>query len=161
MFDYLPVADLSVSLLEQSGDGSFMDKKEIYIGSGFIRDREIMKLTIKAKSSSGEPYNVDFLVQNGRLSVHCNCKAGTFGQLCKHKTELIAGDESRLFDVSEEQKLTKLTSIISKAPEVQSIAGIIADSEKVIRREQAKLKTLKKQFATRLQEGITIPEDAE
>ncbi len=120
-----------------------------------------MKLTIKAKSSSGEPYNVDFLVQNGRLSVHCNCKAGTFGQLCKHKTELIAGDESRLFDVSEEQKLTKLTSIISKAPEVQSIAGVIADSEKVIRREQAKLKTLKKQFATRLQEGITILEDAE
>ncbi len=121
----------------------------------------MMKMTLKAKSSTGEPYNVDFLVQNGKLFVQCNCKAGIFGQLCKHKTELIAGDASRLFDVSEKQKLTELTSIISKTPEVLSLAGSIAASEKLIQREQAKLKTLKKQFGDKLQEGIAIPENSQ
>ena len=119
------------------------------------------KLTIRAKSSGGEPYDVDFLVENGRLSVYCNCKAGIFGQLCKHKTELIGGDESRLFDVSEKEKMTQLRSIISRAPEVQSLAGSIAQSEKLIRREQTKIKTLKKQFGALLQEGIAIEEDTQ
>jgi uncharacterized Zn finger protein len=119
----------------------------------------MMKLTLKAKSSTGEPYNVDFTVQNGKLFAQCNCKAGTFGQLCKHKTELIAGDASRLFDVSQEQKLKELTTIISKSPEVQSIAGSIAASEKLIRQEEAKLKAIKNQFGRRLQEGIAILED--
>lgn len=119
----------------------------------------MMNTTIKAKSSSGDPYNVDFLVQNGRLFVHCNCKAGTFGQLCKHKTELVAGDASRLFDEFEREKLAKLASIVSKAPEVKSLASSIAKSEKLIRREQEKIATLKKQFGARLREGIAIQED--
>ena len=119
------------------------------------------KLTIRAKSSSGEPYNVDFLVKNGNLSVECNCKAGIFGQLCKHKTELISGEEARLFDISEKEKMAQLQTIMSKAPEVQRLAGSIARSEKLIRREQAKLKTLKKHFAELLREGITIAEDTQ
>ena len=117
------------------------------------------KMTIRAKSSRSEPYDVDFLFENGRLSVYCNCKAGIFGRLCKHKTELIVGDESRLFNISDKDKMTQLRSIISRVPEVHSLAGSIAHSEKLIRREQTKIKTLKKQFSALLQEGIAIAED--
>ncbi|MBN2271037.1 MAG: hypothetical protein JXN61_10505 [Sedimentisphaerales bacterium] len=119
------------------------------------------KLTLRAKSSEGEPYNVDFIVDNGRLSVYCNCKAGIFGQLCKHKTELIGGDESRLFDLSENDKMAQVTAMMAKVPEVQSLAARIAQSEKLIRREQAKIKTLKKQFGALLHEGIPIVENTQ
>ena len=122
---------------------------------------EMSKLTIRAKSSGGEPYDVDFIVENGRLSVYCKCKAGTFGQFCKHKTELIAGDRSRLFDVSDNAKMAELRAMMARVPEVESLAASIAQSEKLIRREQAKVKTLKKQFAALLHEGIPIAEDAQ
>ena len=115
-----------------------------------------MKISIKAKSSSGDPYTVDFLIEKNKLSVFCDCQAGKFGQLCKHKTELIAGDQSRLFDESEVSKLKELETIIPQAPELKNIAAQIAESEKIIRREQSKVKKVKKEFATKLKEGIEI-----
>ena len=115
-----------------------------------------MKITIQAKSSSSTPYTVHFLVEEGKFSAHCNCQAGIFGKLCKHKTELIAGDQSRLFDESEIPKLKELESIISKAPDIGTIAREIAESEKIIRREQAKMKKSKKNFGEKLKNGIQI-----
>ena len=117
-----------------------------------------MKISIRAKSSSGEPYTVEFSIANKKLSVFCNCQAGVFRQLCKHKTELIAGDRSRLFDESEEKKLKELEAILSVVPEISETAKKIAESEKIIRREQAKLKKIKKGFALKLKEGMDILE---
>jgi hypothetical protein len=118
--------------------------------------RPRMEIRLRATSSSGEPYTVDFMIQDGRLSVRCNCRAGLFGQLCKHKTELIAGDASRLFDDSDRSKLRDLSTMIANAPKVLQVASEIAESERIIRQEQAKLKKIKKQFAARLKEGIDI-----
>ena len=115
-----------------------------------------MKITFKAKSSSGDPYNVEFQVEDSLLTVFCDCQAGKFGQLCKHKTELIAGDQTRLFDESEVPKLKELETIISKAPELTKIASQIVESEKIIREEQSKVKKIKKAFAAKLKEGIQI-----
>ena len=115
-----------------------------------------MKFTFKAKSSSGSPYTVEFLIENNLMSVLCNCQAGNFGQLCKHKTELIAGNQLRLFDESEISKLQELETIVSKTPELGKIASQIAESEKIIRKEQSKAKKVKKEFATKLKEGIEI-----
>ena len=115
-----------------------------------------MKISIKAKSSSGNPYTVDFLIEESRLSVHCDCEAGKFGQLCKHKTELIAGEQSRLFDETEAPKLRELEAITCRVPELASTASEIAESEKSIQREQAKVKRIKKEFAAKLKEGLDI-----
>ena len=46
--------------------------------------------------------------------------------------------------------------MVAKAPEIQSIAAEIAISERIIREEQAKVKKIKKQFASRLNEGVDI-----
>jgi uncharacterized Zn finger protein len=53
-----------------------------------------MDVTIFAKSSSQNrsPYNVNFIVVDGMLRIHCSCPAGIYGQLCKHRTALIEGD---------------------------------------------------------------------
>ncbi len=59
-----------------------------------------MDLTLRSKSSSGDiPYNVYFKISSdGRLSVFCDCQAGEFGQFCKHKWQLLNGDEKMLVD---------------------------------------------------------------
>jgi len=65
------------------------------------------KITLLAKSSSGdEPYFVDFLLKHGSLSVHCSCKAGEYGQLCKHKLALVTCDESMLYDKEQAVRAT-------------------------------------------------------
>ena len=115
-----------------------------------------MKLTIRAKSSGTEPYDVEFVVEGNQLSVFCNCQAGTFGKLCKHKTELLAGDSSRLFDESEQKKLTELQAIVKRAPEIRRLAEQIAEAEKIIRSEQSKMKTAKKQFEVKLKQGVDL-----
>ena len=115
-----------------------------------------MNISLRAKSSSGDPYTVKFVVENDALSVSCNCQAGQFGQLCKHKTELIAGDKTRLFDDSDASKLEELATLLSRSPEIAQIATEIAESEKIIRREQAKLKKVKKDFGLKLKEGFHV-----
>lgn len=115
-----------------------------------------MKLTIQAKSSGQEPYNVEFLVEEDRLSVYCNCQAGNFGKLCKHKTELLAGDASRLFDETEVSKLEQLKSLVARAPEITQLANEIAETEKIIRRKQARVKQAKKEFERKLKQGVDL-----
>lgn len=115
-----------------------------------------MKISIKAKSSSDEPYTVDFFIEDKKITVYCDCRAGMFGQLCKHKTELIAGDQSRLFDESETEQLKELEAVLSMVPELRKTAKKIAESQKIISHEQAKLKKIKKGFAVKLREGIDI-----
>jgi len=116
-----------------------------------------MNMTIHAKSSTGEPYNVEFLVESGKLSVFCNCKAGQFGQLCKHKTELLAGNRARLFDETEAHLLDQLQAVVSRADQLRQLSSRVAESEKTIRREQAALKAIKKELATKLKNGIDVP----
>ena len=115
-------------------------------------------ITILAKSSSDVPYTVEFSLENGKLSARCNCKAGIFGKLCKHKTELLAGDAARLYDPHEGDKLQELQAIVARAPGLVTIASEIAESERTIRNEQAKLKKIKKGFAEQLKDGIEVKE---
>ncbi len=115
-----------------------------------------MKISIKAKSSSDEPYTVDFFIADKKIAVFCSCRAGIYGQLCKHKRELISGVKSRLFDESGAVKLKELEAVLSIAPELRKTVEKIVELEKNIRREQAKLKKIKKEFAGKLKEGIDI-----
>lgn len=115
-----------------------------------------MLIVILAKSSSDTPYDVMFACSDNRLTVTCNCKAGIFGQLCKHKTELLAGDSTRLFDVSEQSKLDSITTIVARAPDVATTAAEIAETEKVIKAAQSKIKGVKKRFETMLNEGLQL-----
>jgi len=63
-----------------------------------------------------------------------------------------------LFDESDSGKLTEVSSLISRAASVKDLASQIADSERIIRREQAKVKKIKKMFGDQLKSGIEISE---
>jgi len=73
-----------------------------------------MNITILAKSSSqpGTPYSVNFIIDDGKLHVYCSCPAGIYGQLCKHKTAFIEGDNNMLYDISQQGLLADIFSTI-------------------------------------------------
>lgn len=115
-----------------------------------------MKIILKAKSSSGDPYDVIFTVEDNLLTVHCNCKAGEFGQGCKHKTELMAGIADRLADPSQLPLLEQVAGIVAKAPELHKFAEQILEYEKLIEEAESRQIKVKKKLAESLRNGISI-----
>ena len=71
------------------------------------------KIRILAKSSGSEPYNVDFILEDGKMKVFCNCQAGTFRDWCKHKYELLVGDVKRLYDPEQIKELKQVQEWVS------------------------------------------------
>ncbi len=72
-----------------------------------------MKTTLEAISSDGvTTYSVDFIINDtGKLAVFCSCPAGEWGKFCKHKWQLLHGDESMLADLSQLDELKTIASI--------------------------------------------------
>ena len=64
-----------------------------------------MKITIFAKSSSGESYPVEFMEDAASLRIFCHCKAGVLQQMCKHKLALIKLDSKMLYDSAQGAEL--------------------------------------------------------
>ncbi len=70
-----------------------------------------MNVLLKANSSSGSFYNVEFREAEEGLSIHCDCPAGEWGKFCKHKWQLLNGDENMLFDSSQLNQLAAIHKI--------------------------------------------------
>jgi hypothetical protein len=116
-----------------------------------------MKAILLAKSSSGESYNVEFLVVSGSLRVFCHCQAGVLQRMCKHKLAFIQGDVKMLFDL----KQTTLLSEIHSWPEFGNLKVRVNEYEKKlteIEMAQGELtkkeKAMKAEFAYGLSHGF-------
>ena len=109
-----------------------------------------MKATLLAKSSSGEPYNVEFLTDAGSLRVFCHCQAGVLQRTCKHKLAFIQGDAKMLFDSNQASLLSEIQSwpefenlkmhaieYDKKLLEIETAQGLLAKKEKAIKAEFA------------------------
>lgn len=84
-------------------------------------------MIIKACSSSGDYYNVEIFELNGKISITCDCPAGQFGNMCKHKNKIIDGDTSILFDSQQKSDL----DYISKKFEVKGFKDYTTAIEKI------------------------------
>ncbi len=49
-------------------------------------------ITLLARNEAGEPFNVTFVRDEGKLTITCNCPAGTHGEFCEHKFRLASND---------------------------------------------------------------------
>ncbi|MEO7300825.1 MAG: hypothetical protein ABI042_19845 [Verrucomicrobiota bacterium] len=67
-----------------------------------------MKAVLLAKSSTGEPYKVEFLSDESSVRIFCHCQAGVLQQMCKHKLALIKGDEKMLIDPNQSALLSEI-----------------------------------------------------
>lgn len=111
-------------------------------------------IVLKAKSSSGEPYDVLFEIGEN-IMVRCNCKAGIFGKLCKHKIGLLAGDEKILSDPSQINKLKELMEVIRKSEYPTIETGLYEAKKAVDMAKKAEAK-IKRSVEAALKEGIRI-----
>jgi hypothetical protein len=110
-----------------------------------------MKTILLAKSSSGEPYKVEFIADGSSLRVFCHCQAGVLQQMCKHKLALIKGDTNMLFDPKHAALLSEVhawsqfgelkvrtAEYEKKLKEIESAKEVFAKKEKSIKQEFAR-----------------------
>jgi hypothetical protein len=58
----------------------------------------VEELTLYVKGSSSDPYELTFIKDGSSLTALCNCPAGTFGNLCKHRVAILDGDSAAVVD---------------------------------------------------------------
>ena len=105
-----------------------------------------MKATILAKSSSGEPYKVEFLADGKYLRVFCHCQAGSRQWVCKHKIALILGSIDMLSDPAQAPLLTEIqawpqfASLLMRMKqynaellEIEEVKELISEKEKLVK----------------------------
>lgn len=118
-----------------------------------------MVVEIKIKSSSGGSYTVNVVSESGLVSLHCDCPAGSIGQMCKHKSWVISNDTSCLADDSQivvlEQAVALLeeTAIPTVFRETQSLLDELEAEEASLKK---RAKSLKRELARKLGSGFPI-----
>ena len=108
-----------------------------------------MKHALLAKSSSGGSYKVVFEISDKDIKVQCNCKAGIFGQLCKHKLALISADESMLYSSEQKEDLLEVIELMNKHDcyeQLSQYATALSAIGKEITKLNKEKKVLKKNF---------------
>lgn len=101
------------------------------------------RFEFKVKSSSVESgYHVVVSLEGADTSCACDCQAGLFGKMCKHKLAVLLGDETILLDAEQASVLTSLASRIRSGP----VGGIVSD---LIDAEEAVESAKKRVAATR------------
>jgi hypothetical protein len=102
-----------------------------------------MKTVLLAKSSSGEPYNVEFVADETSVRVFCHCQAGVLQRMCKHKLAFLKGDTKMLFDP---KQATLLLGILSW-PQFTSLKVRLDEYEKKLRQVEIAKEDLTKEEA--------------
>jgi len=111
-------------------------------------------INLKAKSSSGEHYDVVFEIGED-IKVSCNCKAGVFGKLCKHKTGLLSGDRSFLYDLKEEPLLDGLMKLVKISTYSRFINKLISAEQAIVEAKRHE-KKVKHTLELALRDGIPL-----
>jgi uncharacterized Zn finger protein len=52
----------------------------------------VEQLDFLVKGSAAEPYEITFIKDGDSLTAICTCPAGTYGNFCKHRIAILAGD---------------------------------------------------------------------
>ena len=108
------------------------------------------KIAFRIQGSSPEPYEV--VVEQApdeRVFVTCTCPAGQRGQLCKHRVNILTGDESGLVDAKPEEIATVQTWI--KGTELEQTLENLEQLDNQAARIKAELASMKKKAARLMQ----------
>lgn len=54
------------------------------------------ELTFLVKGSAKDPYEIIFIKDGDSLTAICNCPAGTYGNLCKHRVNILEGKSTAI-----------------------------------------------------------------
>jgi uncharacterized Zn finger protein len=111
-------------------------------------------IELKVKSSSQEYYLINIEISEV-FKISCNCKAGIFGKLCKHKAAVLSGDLEILYNQEDEKTLIKLQEIV-KMSDLNKLTNELEVAEKAIESAKNQAKEIKIKLERSLKNGIII-----
>ena len=115
----------------------------------------MIEIVLLAKSSSrDEPYEVTFTqAEDGILSIWCSCRAGEFGQLCKHKLAFASNDQSMLHDKNQLTELEKVNNWVQMYGYSEQIRKL-KEMENELEILKKRIKTAKAKIAKSMKDGL-------
>ena len=78
----------------------------------------MQELTFLVKGSSKDPYEVIFIKEGDSLTAICNCPAGTYGNVCKHRVNILDGNTQSLSSDNSGDVATVVTWLVGSDVEV-------------------------------------------
>jgi uncharacterized Zn finger protein len=113
-----------------------------------------MEITILVKSSSRpEPRTVHVTRDDSGLSFFCDCPAGNWGRICKHKMALAAGNDSMLYDEDQRGNFEKVKDWVAQSGYPDLIKELkAAENEQKSARE--KVSDIKVKITRAMAEGL-------
>lgn len=114
-----------------------------------------MKLiNLKVKSSSAEFYTIIVEITD-TIKVNCNCGAGIFGKLCKHKIAVLSGDSNILIDIKDKSILEEINGVISKS-DFFNLNNELESAKKTVEIAKKQETKAKNKLETAIKNGIKI-----
>jgi len=103
--------------------------------------------TIKflVQGSSLEPYQVVFTKEGNNINAQCSCPASIYGQYCKHRFGILAGETSGIVSGNIEHIQTVLQWL--KGSDIEEAMNIVAAAEEELERAKRKVSAAKKKLA--------------
>ena len=86
------------------------------------------QMTFKVKGSATEPYELTFIEDGDSLTALCTCPAGEFGNVCKHRTNILDGKTAAITSGNEHEVATIQEWL--KGSDVETALNELRDAEK-------------------------------
>ena len=113
-----------------------------------------MELTILVKSSSrSEPRTVNVTKDDSGLSLFCDCPAGNWGRICKHKLAIVSGDDSMLYDDDQREIFETAMGWVAKSGYPDLIKELKA-AEKGLKSAREEVGDIKVKITRAMAEGL-------
>lgn len=103
-----------------------------------------METTLRIRSGSSDAiYTLQVFCEDGNVAIFCDCSAGAYGKLCKHKLAVISNDRADIKN-HEQDNNYELAQEWIKSSSLQKMLAEIRVAESEVESAQAKVKKLKK-----------------
>jgi hypothetical protein len=112
-----------------------------------------MKITLKVHSSDGDFYNVNCKNNDGVISIKCDCVAGSYTKLCKHKLLIVSGQNEVLYDVSQTEDFNTVQGWICNS-EYPALLNKLAILEKELLKKKHEVRKVKELIEIAMRKGI-------
>jgi len=111
-------------------------------------------INLKVKSSSSDFYTIVIEIAE-TIKINCNCGAGIFGKLCKHKIAVLSGNLDILLDKNDESILEEIYGVISKS-DFFNLNNELESAKKAVEIAKKQETKAKNKLETSIKNGIKI-----